>query len=192
MLDENAKKQRDFFNRLAPEWREKPEYKLNAEKALSPIKFKVGERVLDVACGSGALDSTLLSYGLKVDAIDVSDKMIEKAKSDERNAGVNFIVGDFYQHAGEYDKILVFDAYPHFKDKIAFKNSAARMLGKEGELWIFFDDRREGIDSHHGGLSDISVGLRLPEEESEDLAPEFTPFFVYSDEKSYYLGLKRN
>lgn len=190
---EDVEKQRAFFDSVAPVWRNRnPLTESEVEHLLSDIPFEKGKRVLDVACGTGVLDACLAKKGLSVDAVDVSEKMIERARNNAANAGVRYFVADFYAFEGEYDLLLVFDAYPHFTDKARFAEVAHGLLCDGGELWIFFDEGRKGINAHHAGhAAEVSVPLRSAEEEAEALRDYFDPILLRDGETIYKIGLKK-
>lgn len=194
MREESVQKQRDFFNGLAREWRKDadvPSEKM--ERLLEGIVFRPGERVLDLACGTGVLDAYLVEKGVRVDAMDVSEKMIERAKAEHADLPVTYFVADFYSYEAEegYDKILVFDAYPHFTDRDAFVEKCAALTKKNGEVRIFFDEKKEKINGHHHGLhTDISKPLLPAKEEAERFAKYFDT--ITADESfTYVIALKK-
>lgn len=194
-LADNASAQRDFFDSLAPTWRE--EHTVCQDticRLLEDMPLRAGNRVLDVACGAGVLGACLRNMGLRVDAIDISPLMIEKAKKNRANDGINFIVADFYEYQSDekYDGILVFDAYPHFLDKVRFAEKAAKLLREGGTLFIFFDESRQCINAHHKDhSSDISIELKSAAQEAEVYASNFDIICLKDDENGYSIGLKR-
>lgn len=195
MTSVSIEKQRKFFDSLAPTWREKHGLSFEQiESFFSAVSFPENARVLDVGCGAGVIDSFLSSVSLSVDAIDLSEKMIEKAKTLVSAPNVTFSVADFYslQQNNAYDVIVCFDAYPHFTNKVLFAEKAHSLLRENGLLLILFDDDRKGIDSHHIGHDpDLSVGLLSTEEESEKIKNYFTPFFT-EESPFYKLFLQKN
>jgi len=192
-MDNKAKLQRDFFNELAPTWRDG--YPISNERIaelLSPIPFSKDKSVLDVACGSGVLDEYLLKVSGKVVAVDVADKMIEKAKADPKNDGVEYHVCDYHEMSGKFDLIIVFDAYPHFVNKESFALKACELLKDDGSVWIVFDDGRKQTDRHHKNLErGLSVPLGTPNEEAEKVAKYLTCVYHIENESYYCLGLKK-
>lgn len=194
-LERNAEAQRAFFDSKAAGWRERsPLTQREIKSFLSVIPLKEGDRVLDVACGSGVLDGCLLSMGLRVDAVDLSEKMIEKAKRNACNALVNYTVADFYAFSGGgmYDCLLAFDAYPHFPDKRLFAKKAFELLKENGTLWIFFDQGREEINRRHSdGAEEVSVPLESAEKEAEVFQGLFDPLFLFDGKDRYTIGLKK-
>lgn len=191
-LEANARAQRAFFNGLAPQWRRNALAKETVARLLEPLQLQAGSRVLDVACGAGVLDGQLLSMGLAVDALDIAEKMIERARSDRALRAVNFMVADFYDYcaAAPYDALLVFDAYPHFPDKALFAARAHALLREGGALWIFFDQGRDSVNARHReGGSAVSVGLRSAREEAAALEGLFRTVYLHDSAEGYYIGL---
>ena len=191
--EKQIKKQQKFFDELAAGWRERS--KIDDERIselLKGIPFKEGDRVLDVACGSGVLDGWLLQQGLTVDAIDISENMIDKAKSNPQNEGVNYSISDFYEFDSDekYDFILVFDAYPHFIDKEMFCRKAQRLLKEGGGLWIFFDEGKGKINSYHADCDeDISIGIKSAAKEVRVFKLAFDVAEITDDAENYRIGL---
>ena len=190
-MDKNAKIQREFFNELAPDWRKGYPVSEAVFNDLFSSFILSGATVLDVGCGTGVLSGYLAKRCRFVDAIDLSDKMIERAKKEVCYPNISFSVADFYTFSGTYDFIFVFDAYPHFADKEAFAKQASRLLQPGGTLVIAFDESREKIDAHHHGMADgLSVGLRSPREEAEVFLSDFSVVGSRDDDK-YLLALRK-
>ncbi len=193
-LDENAAVQRRFFNDLAPTWRKDGSLDKQAiASLLAPVGLKKGDRVLDIACGTGVLDEYLLSLGLSVDGIDVSENMIDRARGNGANRGANYIVGDFYTYCSQpYDCLLAFDCYPHFKDKLLFEDKAYSLLKPQGTLWILFDQSKESINGKHAKRDlAISVGLESAEKEKQVFLKRFDLLYLIDNDERYALGFKK-
>ncbi len=188
-------KQSVFFDNLAADWRVKETLSDGQiDSLIGDAGIVEGSFVLDVACGNGVLDGYLSDKGCKVDAIDISRQMILKAQANPRNANVNYSVADFYEYtsAEKYDFILLFDAYPHFKDKISFAEKAYSLLKDGGALWIFFDECKEKINGYHsGGAKDISKALLSAEEEAKLFKRKFEIIECSDNENGFRLGLKK-
>ncbi|MDE5600966.1 MAG: class I SAM-dependent methyltransferase [Clostridia bacterium] len=193
--EHNAIVQRSFFDNLAPSWREGVSISVDKiDGLLENMPLEAGNRVLDVACGTGILEESLIKKGVTVDAIDISPLMIEKARKNIVNSGVTFTVANFYEYTSDvkYDVILVFDAYPHFFDKECFAKKSAELLRSGGTLWIFFDESRERINAHHADHKcEISVGLESAESEVKVFEEYFDIIRLQDDENGYCIGLKR-
>ena len=82
---ENIKKINEnilFFNKMAEKWDQIADDDFDLIRAilkLSSIEDK--GKILDVGCGTGILENFFKGTNLKVTAIYISDKMIEKAES---------------------------------------------------------------------------------------------------------------
>ena len=188
----NIAKQKQFFNGLAENWRKESTLDETAISALfSQVSLPAGGSVLDAGCGTGVIDGYLKTVCRNVDAVDISEKMIEKARIN--NPEVNYYVADFYEFKNTelYDCIVVFDAYPHFMDKENFAVKANSLLNDSGTLWILFDESRERINGYHSGRSDISVSLLPAEREAAKLNEFFEVICNIDDAERYILGLKK-
>ncbi|MCX7695180.1 MAG: class I SAM-dependent methyltransferase [Caloramator sp.] len=155
--------QREFFNRLAPVWDEITKHdEGKIEKILKLIDIKDNLNILDVGCGTGILESFLLKYNPNsITAVDISEKMIEIAKSKYDNCKINFITQDIMEHQGMYDFIIVYSAYPHFYDKDALIRHLSNMLTKGGKLVVAHSDSREKINKVHSRHQEVKDD-RLP------------------------------
>ena len=82
-MDKRTQQNKDFFNSLAKDWDARQ--KLSDDDVFNLVKLaniNPGDKVLDVACGTGIIDKHLLKLGAKnVVAIDLSENMIAIAKS---------------------------------------------------------------------------------------------------------------
>ena len=185
-------KQKKFFNALAENWRKESGIDLDTFNAVfKEVVLPPDGKVLDVGCGTGVIDGYLSARCRAVDAIDVSEKMIERAMAE--NGGVNYCVADFYSFSAEelYDCIIVFDAYPHFTDKYGFGEKASSLLKEDGTLWILFDESRGKINGYHKSHGDIAVGLLSAEKEGARLSKFFEIIYKADNAERYVLGLKK-
>ena len=188
----NIVKQKAFFNGLAENWRKGGGIDPAVLDALfRDVSLPRDGRVLDVGCGTGVIDGYLLAKCRAVDAVDVSEKMIERARASHPEA--NYYIADFYEFTADepYDCIVVFDAYPHFLDKDAFAAKANALLKDGGTLWILFDESRERINGYHAGHPEVSVPLLSAEKEGNRLKEFFEIVYKIDDSAHYILGLKK-
>lgn len=186
-----ADRQRAFFDALAADWRRNAVLDAaTLEKLFDGVPFRAGQRVLDVGCGTGALEAFLAGKGLTVDAIDVSPAMIARAVSAGVPRGVCYLVADFYTYETcGYDHIVVFDAYPHFTDKPAFAARAAAVLVDGGRLTVLFDESRPTINGYHRDCAGISTPLRPVDDEAAAFASRFDVAYSVDDGTRYRLDL---
>lgn len=186
----------EFFDGLSENWdKNEQSTKEDRREFLSFLDIKEGEKVLDLACGTGVITS-LLEEKSKCDVVglDIAPKMIEKAKEKERNNPyIHYYVGDFisYDFNEKFDHIVVFNAYPHFLNREAFKNKAINSLNKNGKLEIIHNISRKEIENHHkGGANPYSRGLLSPLEEAQLYLPEMNILLASEDDHSYKLVLQ--
>ena len=145
-----------FFDRCAPTW--------DAEMIKSDVKIgrildnaEVGADmdILDVACGTGVMfDYYLDRYVASVTGIDISPEMAKIAA--EKYAGeskVQVICGDVEEYAFDrkFDRIVVYNAFPHFPYPKRLIKILANLLKEGGRLTVAHGMSREAIDNHHSG-----------------------------------------
>lgn len=108
-----------------------------------------GDRVLDVACGTGATAAALAeAFGCEVVALDMSEKNVARAR--ERHDGVRFEIANASSLPFEdasFDVVICECAFSTFTDKAAVASEFARVLKEGGRL----------------GLSDMCTYAPLPE-----------------------------
>ncbi len=183
---------KDFFNSIASNWNEintVPDERIIDLVASLPIRR--GDKVLDCACGTGRISHLLYKLsGVSVDGLDFAENMISYGRENVKE-GVNFIVGDFYEHEGLYDVIVVFDAYPHFLKVTRFKEAVRRNLKKGGYLCIIHDCSRSSLhEFHNGSAFKYSREILSPHEEAE-FFDGFSVVRAFENANSYELILIR-
>jgi len=186
----------EFFSNIAENWdsmETTPSLKIDA--LLARCNIKEGERVLDLACGTGIITEKLidLSHG-KVIALDIAPKMIEIAiKKYKDNPLATFIVGDFLtvQFPESFDKIIIYNAYPHFLDRDAFRDALLRNLKPGGEFAIVHSLSRAALDSHHHGIESISRSLLPVEQEAAFYENDFDILDADEDDTHYFIRAKK-
>lgn len=132
------------------------------QKIISKYKLPTQGDVLDIGCGTGEKADFLQKLGYNVDAFDISEVAIEKAK--ELNPDVNFFVAD----AGAITDVKKFDiivdllASQFVLDKTEFLKTLPKIL-KQGGFYILI---------HFGEGVEMTPGLkkiaRTPEQIKED------------------------
>lgn len=168
-----------FFDRSAPTW--DAELIKNDDiikKILDNAEIAPGQDVLDVACGTGVMFPYYLERGVNsVTGIDISSEMAKIASAKFSNQPqVQVICGDVEEtvFGKKFDRIVVYNAFPHFPDPKRLVKLLASLLKEEGRLTIAHGQSRERIDNHHkGGASKVSNGLMS----ADSLKTLFTPYF---------------
>ncbi|SHE98186.1 class I SAM-dependent DNA methyltransferase [Caloramator proteoclasticus] len=186
--------QREFFNRLAPIWDEITKHdEKKIDKILKLIDIKDNLNILDVGCGTGILESFLLKYNPNsITAVDISEKMIDVAKSKYNYSKINFIAQDIMEHKGLYDLIIIYSAYPHFSDKNALINHLSNMLNKGGKLVVAHSDSREKINSVHSRHQEVKEDRLPPAIETANIFSKYLYVNLVIDNDEMYIvsGIK--
>ena len=188
-----------FFDRCAPTW--------DAEMIKSDVKIgkildnaEVGPdmEVLDVACGTGVMFDYYLQRGVaSVTGIDISPEMAKIAAekyADEPK--VEVICGDVeeYTFGKKFDRIVVYNAFPHFPYPKRLIKILAKLLKDDGRLTVAHGMSREAIDGHHSGAaSKVSNGLMSAESLKRIFDAHFNVEVVVSNRHMYQVsGVKRD
>lgn len=187
-----------FFDALAPQW--------DAEmicdeqivaKILDGANMQAGQRVLDVACGTGIMIPHYLDRGAAhVIAIDISPEMAkiagEKFAGDKR---VEVLCGDVEETAFDrpFDTIVIYNAFPHFPEPEKLIAYLSTLLVPGGTLTVAHGMSRAKIDAHHSGAAHkVSMGL-MHEDDLEAIFQKHLDVTVkISDDRMYQVtGVKR-
>ena len=145
-----------FFDRCAPTW-DADMIKNDAiiGTILDNAEVGQGMDVLDVACGTGVMfDYYLERKVASVVGIDISPEMakIADAKYAE-NPLVQVICGDVEDAVFDrkFDRIVVYNAFPHFPNPKRLIKRLSKLLKEGGRLTVAHGMSREAIDGHHKG-----------------------------------------
>ena len=155
----------EFFDRCAPSW-DAEMIKSDAKigKILDNAEVGEGMDILDVACGTGVMFQYYLQRGVaSVTGIDISPEMAKIAAAKfEAEPKVQVICGDVeeYKFDRKFDRIVVYNAFPHFPYPKRLIKILAGLLKEDGRLTVAHGQSREAIDGHHSGsASKVSNGL---------------------------------
>ena len=157
----------EFFDNLAEVWDiDMINNQSKIDDILDKAEVTEGKYVLDVACGTGVLIPDYIKRKVsKCVAIDISDKMIEKAKgkfSEYKN--VELLCGDAeaFDFKDEFDCIVIYNAFPHFVDRDKLFKNLLKCLRTDGRITVAHGMGREALIRHHSG-SAKNVSTILPE-----------------------------
>ena len=147
-----------FFDQCAPFWdAEMIKDDRIVGKILDNARVGEGMDVLDVACGTGVLFDDYLSRDVSsVTGIDISPEMVKIAAGKyAREPKVRVICGDVetYVFDREFDRIVVYNAFPHFPDPENLIRMLVGLLKEEGRLTVAHGMSREAIDGCHSGAA---------------------------------------
>ena len=188
-----------FFDSLAPSWDAgmiKSDVIIN--RILDNAEVGPGMTVLDVACGTGVMFDYYLSRDVKqVVGIDISPEMAKIAQEKYQNQPkVQVLIGDVEEHSFDqkFDRIVVYNAFPHFPYPKRLIKILAGLLKEGGRLTVAHGMSREAIDNHHSGeASKVSNGLMSAESLKRIFDAHFTVEVVISNDHMYQVsGVKRD
>ena len=189
----------EFFDRCAPTW-DADMIKSDAiiGKILDNAEVGAGMDILDVACGTGVMFDYYLQRNVaSVTGIDIAPKMAEiAAEKYAQESRVQVLCGDVeeYPFDRKFDRIVVYNAFPHFPYPKRLIKKLASLLKDDGRLTIAHGMSREAIDNHHSGVaSKVSNGLMTAEELKRIFDAHFDVEVVISNRFMYQVsGVKRD
>ena len=188
----------EFFDRCAPSW---DADMIKNDRIIATIldhaEVGQGMDVLDVACGTGVMFDYYLQRDVaSVTGIDISPEMAKIA--DEKFAAENkvrVICGDVeeYPFDRKFDRIVVYNAFPHFPDPRRLIRILAGLLKEEGRLTVAHGMSREAIDGHHSGAaSKVSNGLMTADSLKKLFDAHLQVEVMISNDRMYQVaGVKR-
>ena len=189
----------EFFDRCAPTW---DAGMIKSDRIIGMIldnaEVSGGMDILDVACGTGVMFDYYLERGAaSVTGIDISPEMARIAA--EKYAGstrVQVVCGDVeeYPFNQKFDRIVVYNAFPHFPYPQRLIKILAGLLKENGRLTVAHGMSREAIDGHHrGAASKVSNGLMTAENLKRIFDAHFQVEVVISNDHMYQVsGVKRD
>ena len=189
----------EFFDRCAPSWdAEMIKSDVIIGKILDNAEVGPGMDILDVACGTGVMFDYYLARNVaSVTGIDIAPQMAKIAEEKYANESrVQVICGDVEEYAFDrkFDRIVVYNAFPHFPKPKRLIKLLAGLLKEDGRLTIAHGASREAIDNHHSGsASKVSNGLMAADSLKKLFDPHFEVEVMISNSHMYQLsGVKRD
>ena len=188
-----------FFDRCAPTW--------DAEmikndgiigKILDNAEVGEGMDILDVACGTGVMfDYYLQRNAASVTGIDISPEMAKIAAGKyAEESRVQVLCGDVEDTVFDrkFDRIVVYNAFPHFPEPKRLIKTLAGLLKEDGRLTVAHGMSREAIDGHHSGAaSKVSNGLMTADSLKKIFDTHFEVEIMISNRYMYQVsGVKRD
>ena len=180
----------NFFDKCAPTW----DAEMIRDDAiigtiLDNAGLHGGEKVLDVACGTGVLIGDYLARNVaSVTGVDISPEMIRLAREKFSDPRVRFLCGDVesIDLPSDFDAVVVYNAFPHFPDPAALIARLSRLLRSGGTLTVAHGMSREKIDAHHHNVAhSVSMGLMEADKLAGIFAGHLSVTAVISDDKMY-------
>lgn len=189
----------EFFDRCAPSWdADMIKSDTIIGKILDNAEVSADMDILDVACGTGVMFDYYLSRNVSsVTGIDISPEMAKIASQKfADNPKIQVICGDVeeYSFGRKFDRIVVYNAFPHFPYPKRLIKILSRLLKEDGRLTVAHGMSREAIDNHHSGAaSKVSNGLMSAESLKRIFDAHFTVEVVISNDYMYQVsGVKRD
>ena len=181
----------EFFDGIAETWEENL---VRDDEVIDQILNRAGvgsgERVLDVACGTGILAPYLLARGVtEVIGVDVAPRMIEIAKSKFADPRVRFVCADVLavDLPGRFDRVVVYNSFPHFPEPGRAVTALTTRLVPGGTLTVAHGLSRAALNAHHHSHArPVSIPL-LADDELAQLfqAAGLTVTAQVSDDRMY-------
>ena len=188
-----------FFDRLAPQWdADMIKNDTIIRTILDNAEVSEGQDILDVACGTGVMFPYYLERNVaSVTGIDISSEMAKIAGEKHAHIpNVQVLCGDVEETAFDrkFDRIVVYNAFPHFPNPQRLIATLAGLLKDGGRLTIAHGQSREAIDGHHSGsASKVSMGLMSADSLKTLFDPLFEVEVVVSNSRMYQVsGVKRD
>ena len=186
-------KSKAFFDRLASNWdTNEKSSKESLYKVLEPLRINKGNRVLDIACGTGIITGIISDISeASVVGIDLSSEMIKIAENKYKgNKTISFINEDFLTCplSAKFDYAIIFNAYPHFTEPERLASRLSEVLSSGGRAAIVHNIGRRGIRACHENVDRaIARPIGSPAEEAEFFRKLFNIDLAREDDFSYYL-----
>ena len=189
----------DYFDRCAPSWdAEMVKNDAIIGRILDNAEVGPGMDILDVACGTGVMFEYYVNRGAaSVTGIDISPEMAKIASEKYKdNPEIQVICADVeeYQFNRKFDRIVVYNAFPHFPYPKRLIKNLAKLLKEDGRLTVAHGMSREAIDGHHSGAANkVSNGLMSAESLKRIFDAHFDVEVVISNRHMYQVsGVKRD
>ncbi|HEU4892682.1 MAG TPA: class I SAM-dependent methyltransferase [Vicinamibacterales bacterium] len=104
-------------------------------------------RALEVGCGTGHWLRVLANAGVRVAGVDVSSRMLQRARSAAPGCAVVRATAERLPWCnGAFDRLYCVNALHHFDDRPGFVGEARRVLAPGGRLLTIGLDPHTGID----------------------------------------------
>lgn len=180
----------EFFDRLAPQWdRDMIKNDRIIQTILENADIRPGQQILDVACGTGVMIPYYLQKNVaSVVGIDISPEMTKIAREKFSQANVQILCGDIENtdFSQKFDRIVVYNAFPHFPDPENLIRTLANLLKPGGSVTVAHGMSRAHIDAHHkGAASKVSLGLMHENDLAALMGKYLTVTVKISDDKMY-------
>jgi ubiquinone/menaquinone biosynthesis C-methylase UbiE len=159
--------QKDFFNQQAGEWDEsQARYRPDPENLLNMLRFRCGESVLEIGCGSGWLLEPLarrIAPG-RLYALDFSGEMLRKAAEKTLDLPLAIIYAgaeDIPLPDRTVDRVLMINTFSQFPEPELVISEISRVLRRGGRLDVKYFFSRKEVNAHHQSKAELK-SFRIP------------------------------
>ena len=185
-----------FFDRLAPQWdTDMIRSDEIVDTILNGAEISAGDTVLDVACGTGVLIPDYLKrQAASVTGVDISPEMVKIAAAKFPQNNVQILCADVETLPLEqkFDRIMVYNAFPHFPAPERLIQVLASHLVPGGTLTVAHGMSRAQIDHRHeGSASKVSIGLMHEDELASIFSKYLTVTVKVSNDRMYQVTGKK-
>lgn len=126
-------------------------WQLHLNRYVFALKYIVGKKVLDAACGTGYGTSLMSSSAKSVEGFDVDKKTIQWAKANNFfYSPVRFMIIDLEKDniIGKYDRVVSFETIEHLNEPEFFIRNLQKCIHKDG-VFIFSVPLNEPLNPLH-------------------------------------------
>lgn len=193
----NKEKISPYFDALADTWDEICYHDSAVlREIVADINLTSSDTVLDVATGTGVLLPYLYRKTKKITALDISKKMIAKAKENYPNIRATYINADFleFRALNNFDVVTLYGSYQCFENKSVLVKSINSVLLPGGRFIIAHSQSLDKINELYSKEAFQIICTEM--NEALDEAKNFERYFkiekIIDNESRYIiLGTKR-
>jgi ubiquinone/menaquinone biosynthesis C-methylase UbiE len=158
------------------------EIDLSTQIQLLDSNSKLGTKVLDVGCGTGALTLRLANSGYEVTGVDISAQMLSQLARRAGELKVSLVEADIFSlpfPENTFDAAVSRWVLPHFSDWSSAVREVSKVL-KPGGVFVFDFPSREHVD-HAQSQASLLSRERLGYQHAFD-GEAVDPYFYYGAE----------
>jgi len=135
------------------------------------LELAAGQSIMEIGCGTGQITQWLADrvHPGRVVAVDFSSQMLAQARKKDIQA--EFRQADVCKDSlgnREYDTVLCFHSFPHFRDQRAALRNFVQALRPNGRLFVVHLAGSEEINHFHDHVGGAVAGDYLPQSEAWD------------------------